>query len=617
MVYADYLTGTEKSGQEQQSSCQQLEDLLESCAIGFNAIAPDGTILEANKAELELLGYAADEYVGHQIIEFHADQHATSNMLDRLSRGERLDRYPARIRAKDQSTKHVEITSNPQFKDGRFLGARCLTIDVTQAVTAELQLSDLDIKSRQLLDAMPIAIYTTDADGRVTYCNEAAADLAGRRPELFHDRWCVTWRLYHPDGSPCPLESCPMAITLRENRPVRGVELIAERPDGTRLRVLPFPTPLCDETGKLVGAVNLLVDISDRKQAEQTREVLIGELNHRVKNTLATVQAIAHQSLRHTRDPDQFVAGFTGRIQALARVHALLAANAWRGIELSTLMRLQIGAARSARVGWSGREAHVQPQVATNLALILHELASQAEKFGALTAPGRQLRVEWSIESTSEGRVLNLDWTETGGVPWPPASGLGSTLIEQIARASGGSAAVTSVGDGIRWNICLPLPADSNWVDAAYLNSETASRQSVRARANHSVLRGARILVVEDEPLIALELSRILTDAGMQVAGITPTVTQARRIMDAGGVSVAILDANLDGHEVDDAAARLSCENVPFVFVSGYGREILPAAFRNRPLISKPFTSRQVLDTLAAALSEAEAPAPLARSQGL
>lgn len=601
MMHAEYLTDINKAEQELQSGYQDLEELLECCAVGSNVISADGTILQANRAELELLGYSADEYLGHQISEFHADQSATYDMLERLSQGQKLERYPVRIRAKDQSVKHVEISSNAQFRDGHFLGARCLTIDVTQATIAGQQLQ----RSRQLLDALPMAVYTTDAEGLITYCNQAAIDLAGRRPELYKDRWCVTWRLYYPDGRPCPPEACPMAITLRENRPIRGIELIAERPDGTRLRVLPFPTPLRNETGALDGAINVLADISDREQANQTRETLIAELNHRVKNTLATVQAIAQQTLRHSRDPDQFITEFNGRIQALARVHTLLAANAWRGIELSTLMRLRIGAARSARVGWAGPEVVLQPQMATNIALIVHELASRSERFGPLSGPSRHLWVEWSVETTNEGRILKLDWTEAGGVPRPSSQEFQSTLTEQIVRAAGGNTTAEPIDEGMRWSISFPLPADPNSVDAA-----TSSGSVTAGRCRHtdrSVLNDKRILIIEDEPLIALELSRILTEAGMQVVGIAKTPALAQRALAAGNLSTAILDANLNGEKVDELAARLAAEKVPFVFVSGYDRESLPATFRDRPLISKPFTSQEVLDTLAVIVSGANA----------
>jgi PAS domain S-box-containing protein len=121
---------------------------------------------------------------------------------------------------------------------------------------------------RSILDVLPAAIYATDAEGKVTYFNRAAAEMAGREPEIGRDEWCVTWRLYLPDGTPLPHDQCPMAVTLREKRAMRGVEAVAERPDGTRVPFIPYPTPLFSPDGELIGAVNLLVDISERKAAE-------------------------------------------------------------------------------------------------------------------------------------------------------------------------------------------------------------------------------------------------------------------------------------------------------------------------------------------------------------
>src|SRR5687767_6903810 len=165
-----------------------------------------------------------------------------------------------------------------------------------------------DRRFRQLLDALPAAVYTTDAAGRITFYNEAAAVLWGCRPELGKSEWCGSWRLFWPDGRSLPHDECPMAIALKENRAVRGAEAIAERPDGTRVPFIPYPTPLHDAHGNLIGAINMLVDITDRKQAENRQKILIDELNHRVKNTLATVQSLASQTARNTEDPQDFVA---------------------------------------------------------------------------------------------------------------------------------------------------------------------------------------------------------------------------------------------------------------------------------------------------------------------
>lgn len=123
---------------------------------------------------------------------------------------------------------------------------------------------------REILDVLPAAIYITDAAGRITYFNEAAAALWGRRPELGTSEWCGSWKLFWPDDRPMPHDQCPMAMALKESRAIRGREAVAERPDGTRVPFLPFPTPLHDASGTLVGAVNMLVDITERKRGEET-----------------------------------------------------------------------------------------------------------------------------------------------------------------------------------------------------------------------------------------------------------------------------------------------------------------------------------------------------------
>ena len=129
-----------------------------------------------------------------------------------------------------------------------------------------------DIDGGELLQALPAAVYTTDAAGRITFYNEAAAALWGCCPELGKSEWCGSWRLYWPDGRSMPHDQCPMAIALKEKRPIRGAEALAERPDGTRIPFLAYPTPLRDHTGRLIGAVNTLVDITERKKAECTAQ---------------------------------------------------------------------------------------------------------------------------------------------------------------------------------------------------------------------------------------------------------------------------------------------------------------------------------------------------------
>jgi PAS domain S-box-containing protein len=149
-----------------------------------------------------------------------------------------------------------------------------VTCDITERKRAEESLRDSEARFRNLLLALPAAVYTTDREGRITLFNDQAAALWGRRPDIGKDLWCGSWRIFRPDGTPLPHDQCPMAAALHEGRSVESQEIVIERPDGTRVCVLPYPEPLRDASGEIVGAVNMLVDITDRKQAEEARSRL-------------------------------------------------------------------------------------------------------------------------------------------------------------------------------------------------------------------------------------------------------------------------------------------------------------------------------------------------------
>src|SRR5580704_8832411 len=145
---------------------------------------------------------------------------------------------------------------------------------VPAAGRIDTALRDSKPQFRELLEALPAAVYTIDAEGRITFFNQAAVDLWGCRPELGKSEWCGSWRLYWPDGRPMRHDECPMAVALKEGRPIRGAEAAAERPDGTRVPFLAYPTPLRDRSGALTGAVNTLIDISERKRTEEFEQQL-------------------------------------------------------------------------------------------------------------------------------------------------------------------------------------------------------------------------------------------------------------------------------------------------------------------------------------------------------
>src|SRR5262249_15327327 len=151
---------------------------------------------------------------------------------------------------------------------GTLTGAVNMLVDIRERKRAEEKLRKSERESRDLLGALPAAIYVTDAGGRITYCNQSAVDLWGVTPTLGRDKWCDLARFYYADGAPMPREDFPTEIALRQGRFVPGREVLLERSDGTRMPIVPYPIPLRDEAGAIVGVVNMSVDISERKKAE-------------------------------------------------------------------------------------------------------------------------------------------------------------------------------------------------------------------------------------------------------------------------------------------------------------------------------------------------------------
>jgi PAS domain S-box-containing protein len=580
----------------------------------------------------------------------------------------------------------------------------------------------------ELLEALPVAVYTTDAEGRITFFNQAAADLWGHRPQLGSDQWCGSWRLYWPDGRPLPHDQCPMALTLKEGRPIRGVEAIAERPDGTRVNFLPYPTPLRDASGRVIGAVNLLMDITERhqaeielvrlaaivtssddaivskslegrvtswnaaaarifgyqasemigqsitriippelhddekrilaqlargeridhyetvrvakdgrrvevsltvsalrdrfgrvvgaskvarditerKQAEKLQHLLTEELNHRVKNTLATIQAIASQSLLRSTNPSHFVAAFSGRLQALARAHTLLTQEILRGADIGAIVRDQVllGGAGDDRISCSGPSVMLAPQAAVQLALVLHELGTNARKYGALSVPAGRLSLRWGLRANQTDDLL-LDWKESNGpkVSVPTTRGFGMTLIEETLRTLGGEVVMHYYADGLTCAITLPLPQEAR-AHAEYFSAAPQAPAVVPALEQpiSQTLKGKCVLIVEDEPLLSMDMESSLAEAGCEVSGPVGTLAKARQLIAGADCDAALLDANLAGESVDELAAALTQRNIPFAFVTGYGTEALPPGFREAILLNKPFTKHQLRSVVQALL---------------
>jgi len=405
-------------------------------------------------------------------------------------------------------------------------------------------------------------------------------------------------KYFHPDDHAQVMAAIREAISSKS---AFELEHPIFRVDGTMGWTHSRAVPVIGTGGEIVEWFGAARDITERKQAEATQQLLIGELNHRVKNILASVQAIAQHTLRSTKDPAAFAESFLGRIQSMSRVHSLLTATTWKGAELRALIRDQLlhRAVDETRITASGPLVHLEPQMTLHVALMLHELGTNAVKYGALSVLAGRVTIGWTVED----QTLKLRWEERGGPPSkaPATRGFGTTLIEQSAKSEGESARMLATAYGVVWEITLQLPRPL----AANETGSPSAPELVRQTGRHLLqiidplqgkLAGKRFLVVEDEPLVALDLSASLQEAGAEVVASTGSASKAVEIIEGQQLDAALLDGNLSGRPVDDVAAALTRRSIPFAFVTGYGRESLPQAFRTATLLAKPFSKSQLLE---------------------
>lgn len=450
-----------------------------------------------------------------------------------------------------------------------------------------------------LLHQAPIGMYLIDSDFRIRDVNVAArsvfenipGDIIGRDfNEVLRSLWekkfahetADLFRHTLETGEPYVTAERAVLITHR-----KITKYYAWRLDRIVL-----------EDGRY-GVVCYFRDISQQVAGEKTRHLLVTELNHRVKNTLANVQAIAQQTLRHTQNPEEFAPKFTGRIQSLARVHALLTNENWQGANLRELIRDQLlqGSIDETRLTAWGPALRLTAQATLHLALILHELGTNSVKHGALSTANGRVSLTWALK----GETLDLQWQERGGpaVTAPINRGFGVSLVEHTAKGQGGSAEITCEAEGITWHIVWPLPQHAAPFSGDPFQSKRGDTSASVVSASRKLLTDRRFLVIEDEPLIALSLTESLKGAGAGIVQTAATVEKAMELIERTHFDGVLLDANLHSRPVDEIAEALTKRKMPFVFVTGYGKQGLPVAFQHVPVLPKPHTEEQLLSIVA------------------
>ncbi len=358
-----------------------------------------------------------------------------------------------------------------------------------------------------------------------------------------------------------------------------------------------------DPGGKVSRVSLVTVDITDRKHAEERQLLLAREVDHRARNALAVVQAI----VRLTREPSQqaYIRAVEGRIQALAKAHTLLSETRWHGADVADLVAEELApylSVDTSRVKIEGPSVLLAPEKAQNLALALHELATNSAKYGCLSVAGGELRLNWA----SEGGFLTLSWHESGGpeVTRPTRQGFGTKIMNASIGHQGGKVSFDWLPSGLRCRLQLSISNDRPIARVQRDNGNVFMP---------SLGTVSRVLLVEDEPLVGMMVHDILVENGLNVIGPCGTVAQAMAALAVPDLGCAILDLNLGGETTYEIAKTLADRCVPFAFVTGYGRESIDAAFQDIPVLQKPV----VREELEAYLRIVLAPAATSAAAGI
>jgi PAS domain S-box-containing protein len=333
--------------------------------------------------------------------------------------------------------------------------------DITEQVEAEERLRESEERLRLMADAVPQIVWATDADGKVEFFNRQWFIYTGtiRTPSSAAQ---VATDFLHLDDQAATTEA------FQEAQRTGGVFEVEHRIRSKEgcyrwflVRAEPYRDP---RTGNIVRWFGVSIDIHDRRVAEEHQRLLVNELNHRVKNTLATVQSIASQTLRNAENTEQVKEALEARLFALSRAHDVLTRENWEGADLYDIVEQAVApySSRSEdRLHLAGSRVRVPPRIALALAMALQELATNAVKYGALSNETGQIRIAWRVEPAGSRSRLHLQWEEKGGPPvrTPLRRGFGSRLIERsLSQDLGGSARIEFPATGLVCTVDAPLP---------------------------------------------------------------------------------------------------------------------------------------------------------------
>jgi len=433
-----------------------------------------GIILQYNRRAVEIWGRAPKP--GQQHDDFRGDLRSfeldgtpieRSMIAEVLETGRPVRDAERIVQRADGSQAIVSINIDPlRDAKGVLVGAVNCFLDITERKRMDAALEDsrlFALEQEQRLAATyehaAIGIAEVAADGRMLRVNEAMRAITGySREEILAGR---LFRYTHPEDADPDREAFRKQV-MGELK-FYSVEKRLIRKDGRVVWLSVRSSPVWADEQQLLYVVRVVQDITERKAAERRQKLLIDELNHRVKNTLATVQSLATQTARAAPTPEQFREGFEGRLIALSKAHDQLTVRHWESADLRTLISGSLApyaAAGGERIVLRGEDLELRPRAVLTLAMAIHELTTNAAKYGALSAAGGRIEIRWQPVDEEDRRLLSIDWTEQGGPPVvePERRGFGSRLIEgSIAAELGGRARLAYAPDGLRCEMVIPL----------------------------------------------------------------------------------------------------------------------------------------------------------------
>jgi PAS domain S-box-containing protein len=465
---------------------QASDGILELLPIATFICDAKGTILQYNRLAAQIWGRTPqpgqthDEFTENvRYFDIEGNPLQRSELAEVLATGKPARDVERIVERWDGSRVTVSLTIDPlRNARGETIGAVHCFLDISERkrMDAALALSRLQaLEQEQRLAATyehaSIGISEVAPDGRFLRVNEATTSITGySREHLLKQR---LFAHTHPDDIDADREAFRKQIVGELE--FYSIEKRFMRKDGRVIWMSVRSSPVRDAGGQLLYLVRVVQDVTERKAAESRQKLLIDELNHRVKNTLATVQSLASQSARGATTPEVFRERFEGRLMALSKAHNQLTLHHWESAELRELLSASLApyGDASQRVVLRGEDVVLRPRAVLTLAMAFHELTTNAVKYGALSAPGGSVEIRWQpVQMHNGGKTgLRIEWEEKGGPPVlaPERRGFGTTLIERgVAGDLDGRAALAFAPDGVRCIIEIPL-------DSAAVGGQQAS----------------------------------------------------------------------------------------------------------------------------------------------